>query len=200
MIDDKAPLAPRRRRATAVPGPVPPDDTVVLVSPRGEPIGQSTRLTVHTTKTPLHLAFSLHLFNAAGQVLLTRRALGKATWPGVWTNSCCGHPRVGESIADAVRRRLRYELGVEVEQLTCVLPDFTYRATDASGIVENEICPVYAGGVLHPNLPLTPNSGEVMDWAWADWGNIRSAMFAAPFAFSPWAVQQVAQLAESPHP
>src|SRR5690606_39821221 len=120
-------------------------DEVVLVDDDGAPRGTAPRTSVHTTDTPLHRAFSLYLFDADGQVLVTRRALGKVTWPGVWTNACCGHPRPGEELDDAVRRRLGEELGLTVEDLQVVLPDFRYRAVDASGVVEHELCPVLVG-------------------------------------------------------
>ena len=77
------------------------DDLVVLVDDDGHPRGTANRLTVHGTDTPLHFAFSCHLVDAAGRILVTRRALEKKTWPGVWTNSFCGHPRPGESRAIA---------------------------------------------------------------------------------------------------
>jgi isopentenyl-diphosphate delta-isomerase len=172
------------------------EETVVLLGPDGEPIGERLKSEVHTTQTPLHLAFSLYLFDDAGQVLLTRRALGKRTWPGVWTNTCCGHPRAGESHPDAIRRRLGYELGMEVAELECVLPEFAYRAVDASGIVENEVCPVFWGRLVHPAAPLAPNPEEVMDWKWGKWDDVRQAMQLTPYAFSPWAVEQTAQLAD----
>ena len=176
------------------------DEQVVLVDPRGDVIGSCAKTSVHSRATPLHLAFSLHLFNAEGQVLITRRALSKATWPGVWTNSCCGHPGVQEATPDAIARRLGYELGVQVGDLTCVLPGFAYLATDASGIQENEICPVYAGRLLHPRSPIRANTAEVMDWVWAEWDDVVTAVAATPFAFSPWAVKQIQQLPTSPCP
>lgn len=173
-------------------------ELVVLLGPDGEPSGALPKAEVHTAVTPLHLAFSAYVFDPGGRVLLTRRALTKATWPGVWTNSCCGHPGVGEEPQDAVRRRLTYELGLEVGPLTCAVPDFAYRAEDASGIVENEVCPVFTTTVLHPNPRLEPNSREVLDYTWVQWTDLVAATTAAPFAFSPWAVLQVCRLGDQP--
>ncbi len=179
-------------------------DAVVLLDADGSPIGTADRTTVHDTDTPLHLAFSLYLFDAEQQLLLTRRALSKKTWPGVWTNSCCGHPRPGESFAEAIERRLDYELGLEAGELDAALPDFAYRAVDASGIVENEICPTYTGRVvagdapattaLHPRTDPLPNPGEVMEWKWVPWSDVIEAVRRTPFIFSPWAVRQIREL------
>ena len=171
------------------------EESVVLVSATGEPIGQRLKAEVHDHATPLHLAFSLYLFDADNRLLLTRRALGKRTWPGVWTNTCCGHPAPGEPIEDAVRRRVGEELGLEVDELTCVLPDFAYTATDASGVVENELCPVFRARLLHPGTDPLPNPAEVMDWRWGSWDDVVRAVRATPFVFSPWAVLQVGRLA-----
>ncbi|HYP45572.1 MAG TPA: isopentenyl-diphosphate Delta-isomerase [Propionibacteriaceae bacterium] len=173
------------------------DDRVVLLDDSGRAIGDHDRLAVHSESTPLHLAFSLYLLDDAGQVLFTRRALTKATWPGVWTNSCCGHPRPGESLEDGLRRRLHEELGVGVSDLRCALPDFAYRAQDVSGIWENEVCPVYVGRVVHPEHGLRPNRSEVMDWKWVRWRDVKTAVDGAPFAFSPWAVSQIEQLPQA---
>ena len=173
-------------------------DRVVLLNAEHEPIGDLPRSEVHGRHTPLHLAFSLYVFNDRGETLLTRRALGKRTWPGVWTNTCCGHPRPGETLPEAIRRRLRDELSLEVGELECVLPDFAYRATDASGIEENEVCPVFAARPLHPSAPLLPNPDEVLDWKWVRWHDITEAVRRTPFVFSPWAVQQMAQLGGQP--
>jgi isopentenyl-diphosphate delta-isomerase len=170
------------------------DDKVVLLDEHGLAIGDQDRVSVHSATTPLHLAFSLYLYDDADQVLFTRRALRKLTWPGVWSNSCCGHPRPGEHIEDALRRRLHEELGLSVADLRCALPDFAYRARDASGIWENEVCPVFVGRVLHPTGEFSPNAEEVMDWNWVEWADVKAAVLSTPFAFSPWAVQQVTEL------
>lgn len=147
---------------------------------------------MHTGATPLHLAFSVHLFNRRGEVLITRRAVTKSTWPGVWTNSCCGHPRPGESLEDAVRRRVGEELGLEVTDLASALPDFRYRAVDPGGIVENEICPVFVGSVATDEV--RPDPDEVGDHAWVPWSDFVAAIRATPQVYSPWSVLQVPQL------
>jgi len=185
---------------------LPDPDQVVLLSAAGEVVGAQPRASVHTRDTPLHLAFSTYVFNAAGEVLLTRRALGKRTWPGVWTNSCCGHPRPGEDITDAVRRRLIDELGLVVGEITSLLPDFAYTATDASGIVENEICPVFRAEIIdhrggtHPDGGIAANPSEVMDWEWVTWDALVASAQLTPFIFSPWAVQQLNQLSPTNRP
>ena len=81
------------------------NELVVLVDDEGRQVGTAAKASVHTAETPLHLGFSCYLFDDAGRVLLTRRALNKKTWPGVWTNSVCGHPAPDEEPEDAVRRR-----------------------------------------------------------------------------------------------
>jgi isopentenyl-diphosphate delta-isomerase len=170
-------------------------ELVVLLDERGRPAGSMPKAEVHGTHTPLHLAFSVYLFDSGGRFLATRRALGKQTWPGVWTNSCCGHPAPGEDPAAAAERRLGHELGLRPARLELVLPSFAYRAVAADGIVENEVCPVYFahldGG---PEPPPTPDPQEVAEWRWVPWEAFRAVAAAAPWALSPWSVEQVAAL------
>lgn len=170
----------------------PMDDLVILLDDSGEPIGTRDRVAVHTTETPLHLAFSAYIFDAAGRVLVTRRAIDKKTWPGVWTNSCCGHPRPAESLDDAVRRRVFEELGLELSWVKPALPDFRYRAVDASGIVENEICPVFIAVTNNPHPD--PDPDEVMEYDWIDWPDLVRASTSARAVFSPWCVLQIPEL------
>ncbi|MCU1404067.1 MAG: isopentenyl-diphosphate Delta-isomerase [Glaciihabitans sp.] len=165
-------------------------ESVVLLDDDGRAIGTAEKYAVHTTDTALHLAFSCHVYNEAGQLLVTRRALSKLTWPGVWTNSFCGHPAPGETQESAIARRAMRELGITVTDIELVIPDFRYRAVDASGIVENEICPVFRARTADV---VAPSPDEVSEFAWADPETLRDAAIAAPYAFSPWLGWQLAQ-------
>lgn len=171
-------------------------EMVVLLDESGLPIGEAAKSEIHTTTTPLHLAFSCYLFNAAGELLVTRRALSKKTWPGVWTNSFCGHPAPGESMHEAIARRAQQELGAEVRDISVWDENFRYRATDASGVVENEVCPVHRATLADT---LSPNPAEVMDWAWVSPQALIAAAEHAPFAFSPWLVMQLPTLRTNTH-
>lgn len=163
-------------------------DDVTLLGEDGTAIGTMPKSEVHTHDTPLHLAFSCYVFDPRGRLLVTRRALGKRTWPGVWTNSFCGHPRPDEDMPDAVRRRGFDELGARLNGIRLALPDYRYRAVDATGIVENEICPVHVA-VIDGELSADPD--EVAEWAWVEVDDLVEAVARAPFAFSPWLVEQL---------
>jgi isopentenyl-diphosphate delta-isomerase len=169
-----------------------PDDApVVLLDDRLQPIGQLAKSQVHHAATPLHLAFSCYIFDGSGAVLMTRRAVTKRTWPGVWTNTCCGHPLPGEASADAVARRLREELGLRLVRSAVALPDFRYRAVAADGLVENEFCPVLVGTVDgEPRL----DPSEVLEYQWVPWLDVVTLAETAPWAISPWSALQIPQL------
>lgn len=164
-------------------------DEVVLLADDGTPTGRTmARSEVHSTETPLHLAFSCHLLGPDGRVLVTRRALSKRTWPGVWTGSFCGHPRPGEEIEDAVRRHARHELGLtRLTELSPLMPDFRYRAVDDSGIVEHEVCPAYAA---RTDEQPQPNPDEVAALQWVEVDALIALIERTPWAVSPWLVLQ----------
>ncbi|MDQ3826766.1 MAG: isopentenyl-diphosphate Delta-isomerase, partial [Actinomycetota bacterium] len=82
------------------------DALVVLLDEGHHPIGQLPKSQVHHAQTPLHRGFSCYIFDGSGRVLMTRRAINKKTWPGVWTNTCCGHPLPGEQVTESAARRL----------------------------------------------------------------------------------------------
>lgn len=170
-------------------------DSVVLLADDGSPIGTAPRLAVHDHDTPLHLAFSTYLFDESGRLLLTRRALHKTTWPGVWTNSCCGHPRPGEPAEAGATRRVAEELGTQPFDLRQVLPDYRYRAVDVSGIVEHEICPVFVGRIDAARL--RPDPDEVAAFDWVPWADLVAVATTTPMLLSPWAAEQIRLLHEA---
>lgn len=167
-------------------------ELVVLVDDAGNAVGTAPKATVHHRSTPLHLAFSCYLFDPDGRLLLTQRALHKPTWPGVWTNSFCGHPGPGEDVFDAVRRRSGQELGVELSHLQLTLPTFRYDATMADGTMENELCPVFTAVI---DGEVRPEPSEVAAADWVSWHDFRDQVLAGSSDISPWAVRQVRDLA-----
>ena len=110
------------------------DELIVFVDDDGTPIGIGPKLQSHNAQTKLHLAFSVFIFNSQGEVLLQQRAMTKKTWPGVWSNSCCGHVMLRESTGHAAARRLKKELGLVADEFAIILPDFRYRA-EKDGVV-----------------------------------------------------------------
>lgn len=162
-------------------------EEVVLLDEGGRPVGVAPKVGVHGPDTPLHLAFSCFVLNEHGEVLVTRRALEKSTWPGVWSNSFCGHPQPAEPVLSAVHRRADYVVGLELSHVELALPVFRYRAVDASGVVENEICPVY---VASTSGLANPHPGEVMDHAWVNPVSLGRSIRLTPWVFSPWLVLQ----------
>jgi isopentenyl-diphosphate Delta-isomerase len=164
-------------------------ELIVLLDAGGRAAGTAPKAQSHHAATPLHLAFSCYLTDSAGRVLITQRAHGKASFPSVWTNSCCGHPAPGEGLREAIRRRVPAELGLEVTALTLVLPEFRYHATAADGVTENELCPVVRATAVGE---VRPHPGEVATAEWRDW-DACVALSAHPSA-SPWFRSQMERL------
>ncbi|MFZ5845454.1 MAG: isopentenyl-diphosphate Delta-isomerase [Patescibacteria group bacterium] len=172
------------------------EELVVLVDENNNQLGTVPRDQVHGKDTPLHRAFPLFLFNSKGELLLTRRALNKKTFPGVWTNTVCGHPGPDESNIEAAKRRLKDELGIDLERshlarqgetfLKEVAP-YRYRFTDANGIVENEICPILIG---YADSNPQPNLQEVSEWKWVKWERFLEEIKQGTQIYSPWSVEE----------
>ena len=171
----------------------PHTEEVVLLDEDGSAIGTAPKSEVHGTDTPLHLAFSVYVFDDGGRFLLTQRAIAKTTFGGVWTNSCCGHPAPGEPIAEAVRRRTEQELGLALGDLSLVLPGFRYRAVGDNGTVENEMCPVF---VATTSGDPDPDPTEVEAWEWVDWPQFRADVLSGNREISHWCREQVRALPE----
>jgi isopentenyl-diphosphate delta-isomerase len=155
-------------------------ERVILVDADDREVGSAEKLDAHA-RGLLHRALSVFLFDAAGRVLLQRRAATKYHSGDRWSNTCCSHPRPGEATADAATRRLREEMGV-----TAVLEHalvFTYRAEFEDGLVEHEVDHVFTG--RFDGAP-TPNSAEVGAWAWRDVDELEREIAAHPARFAPW--------------
>jgi isopentenyl-diphosphate Delta-isomerase len=169
-----------------------PEELVVLLGEDGSAVGTAPKASVHHADTPLHLAFSCYVFDRDGRLLVTRRALDKPTFPGVWTNTLCGHPAPGEDIFEAVQRRAAEELGLPLEQLRLVLPGFRYEATMPNGVRENELCPVFTAVTSGVEAP---DRSEVAAVEWVVWDSFRDEVLAARREVSVWCAQQVGELA-----
>ncbi len=164
-------------------------ELVVLVDEKNNVLGTSPKESVHTQNTPLHRGFSLFLFNSKEELLITRRAFDKKTFPGVWTNTVCGHPGPEENVIDAAKRRLLDELGIagqDVKDIREVAP-YRYRFADKNGIVENEICPVI---VARSEAEPKPNREEVAEWKLIGWKEFLKDLEDNPEVYSPWSREE----------
>ena len=171
-------------------------ETVVYVDSKGKPTGETApKLDAHHANTKLHLAFSCYIFNKQNQLLVTRRALSKKVWPGVWTNSLCGHPLPGEKIDDAIKRRMEYELGItKFGKLRVVLPNYKYQTPPFKGIIENEFCPVY---FAYTDQVPSPNDLEVEEYKWIEPKvYVESALGDTENKWSYWCKDQIKKLEE----
>ena len=157
-------------------------DELILVDEQDKPVGYETKLRAHQDGGRLHRAFSIFIFNEAGEVLLQRRAAGKYHFGGLWTNACCSHPRRGQSTLDAAHLRLQEEFGFDTdlaERFT-----FIYRAPDpTSGLTEHEFDHVFTG--RFDGEP-RPNPDEIGDWKWVRPEELLADVKARPDAYTPW--------------
>ncbi|MDP9116318.1 MAG: isopentenyl-diphosphate Delta-isomerase [Actinomycetota bacterium] len=169
-------------------------EQVVLCGPDGDAIGTADKQSVHHADTPLHLAFSCYVFDVEDRLLVTRRAYTKKTWPGVRTNSCCGHPAPGEAMQTAIGRRLLHELGIIATSIDLLIPTFRYHAAMTDATVENELCPTYRATVIDNEVAI--NAGEVADAWWMPWTDVLADVDRVDQAdrFSPWSLLQVETL------
>lgn len=171
---------------------MPADDLVVLVDSRDRPVGTAPKLAVHETGA-LHRAFSVFLFDPQGRLLLQRRAADKYHSGGLWTNTCCGHPRPGEPVAAAAARRLREEMGIGGDLREA--GTFVYRADVGRGLIEHELDHVFVG--RFGGEP-APDPREVGGWRWVAIPTLQAELAARPEHFSPWFARALdAALAEA---
>lgn len=165
-------------------GPERPDEreAVVLVDDQDCPIGTAGKLEAHRDGGRLHRAFSIFVFDHSARLLLQRRAAGKYHFALRWSNTCCGHPRPGEKVANAASRRLFEEFGFAVKLNP--VGSFAYRAVDAlSGLTEHEFLHVFVGRY---EGSLRPDPAEITQWRWVDINALRAELRSAPGEFTPW--------------
>ena len=168
-------------------------ELIVYVNENGEPTGETDhKLEAHHGHTKLHLAFSCYIFNLKKELLVTQRAFTKKVWPGVWTNSVCGHPGPGESLEDTIVRRAHYELGTEVTSIQKILPDYTYKTPLFNGVIENEYCPVFVAEVASN---IKANQQEIESYKWLKWSDFTAqALGDESNVWSYWCKDQIPKL------
>jgi len=155
-------------------------DSVVLVDADDRAVGTAGKLDAHRTGV-LHRAFSVFVFDAQGALLLQQRAHGKYHSGGLWTNTCCGHPRPGEPTAAAAVRRLREEMGI-----ACRLASagrFLYRADVGPGLVEHELDHVFVG---RSDREPRPDPAEVAGWRRVTLTDLRRDLARRPERYTAW--------------
>jgi isopentenyl-diphosphate delta-isomerase len=165
-------------------------DALILVDAADHSVGYLSKKRCHEGQGILHRAFSLLIFNGSGELLIQQRTRAKRLWPLYWSNSCCSHPRSGESMETATRRRLLEELG-----LGCPLQflfKFEYHAQfDATG-AEHELCSVFIGRCTDP---VKVNNQEILAWRWISPENLQAELTShGSRRFTPWFMLEWARI------
>lgn len=164
-------------------------ERLILVDENDNEIGTVSKADAHDAHGTLHRAFSLFIFNTKGELLLQQRSPEKRLWGGYWSNSCCSHPRVGETLEEATHRRLKDELGITAE-LEHVY-HFIYQADFGELGAEHELCHVYVG---RSDDAVKANQSEVSDWRWIAPGDLDAEMREKSGQFTPWFKLEWAEL------
>jgi len=156
------------------------EEMLILVDQHDRAVGVGNKLQVHRDGA-LHRAFSIFLFDSHGRVLLQQRAADKYHSGGLWTNTCCGHPRHGENTDAAARRRLVEEMGIDCDVQK--VASITYRARVSNNLIEHEYDHIYVG--LFDGDPV-PNPVEASDWEWIDTPALLELIDTQPDVFTVW--------------
>jgi isopentenyl-diphosphate delta-isomerase len=155
-------------------------EQVILVDQNDIEVGTAEKLAAHA-EGQLHRAFSVFVMNAGGALLMQKRSGSKYHSGGLWSNTCCSHPRPGETIAAAAHRRLQEEMGFDCELRPAF--SFTYCAPVSNGLIEHELDHVLFG--RFDGEP-RPDPGEVDAWRWASFPELRAQVGVHPERFSIW--------------
>ena len=153
---------------------------VVLVDANDNDIGTMEKMEAHE-KAVMHRAFSIFIFNTKGEMLIHQRAFSKYHTPGLWTNACCSHPRLGETLQQATSRRLREEMGMEADIQKIF--DFVYKADVGQGLIEHEFDHVFVGTTdVLPNI----NREEVETYSYIKMDDLRNDINLHPEKYTVW--------------
>ncbi|MGI0141316.1 MAG: isopentenyl-diphosphate Delta-isomerase [Candidatus Micrarchaeales archaeon] len=156
---------------------------VMLVDEQDRQIGTMEKIAAHSNGAKLHRAFSVFVFNSKGETLLQRRTMVKYHSKGIWSNTCCSHPFIGESVLDAAHRRLKEEFGFD-----CALEEkfsFTYRVDVGEGLTEHEFDHVLTGTY---NGEINPNPDEIMEYKWIEPKELAKDMEQNPKKYTLWSM------------
>ncbi len=156
------------------------EDILILVDDNDQQIGRMGKEEAHARGVK-HRAFSVFLFNKNNELLIQQRAFSKYHTPGLWANTCCSHPRDGETTQEATHRRLIFEMGIDAP-LTHVY-EMAYEAHFDNGVIENEYDHVYLG--RYDENPV-PNADEVNDYRWISLDDLKFEMETEPEKYTFW--------------
>lgn len=170
-------------------------EQLILVDENDNETGFLDKASCHDGGGVLHRAFSLFVFDRNGRLLLQRRSATKRLWPRYWSNSCCSHPRAGETMAEATGRRLKDELNIAA-QLTFAYK-FTYQADFGERGAENELCWVYLG---RTGDAIIPNTNEIAATQLVTAAELDEQLAARPDEFTPWFILEWQRLQEAHAP
>jgi len=155
-------------------------EKIILVDKKDRKVGTGEKLEIHKSGK-LHRAFSIFIFNRKGELLLQKRAKGKYHSGGLWSNTCCSHPRAGEELGEAVHRRLKEEMGFD-----CPVKEafsFIYKVKFGNGLYEHELDHVFIGS--YDGEP-KPDPEEAEEWKWVSLKELKKDIQKNPGNYTCW--------------
>lgn len=156
-------------------------ETLILIDKNDNEIGFMEKEKAHQGEPPLHRAFSIFVFNSHGKMLIQKRSSAKKTWPGFWANACCSHPRKGEQLEEAAKRRLKEELG-----FSCPLKflfKFQYKANFDGKWGEHELDHVFVGNY---DGAIKLDKNEIEEWKFVAVEELKNDVKRNPEKYAPW--------------